>query len=208
MSLNVICLHGFTQNSSILQKKLMKLVKSIKGLSFYFLDGCAELPKTDENESRAYWVYDKEKPLDVDWSNHYKENTTIHYLDDSFKAFLELAKKLGRVDGIIGFSQGGCFADYICKMHAKGMVPFDLRFAVFIASEHFNRPGCDFDNVKPIIQTLHMYGKNDTVIPEHMSELLTKSYPNKDIFIHNGAHIIPSTSAAKTAFKNLIIKII
>ncbi|XWV25608.1 putative ovarian cancer-associated 2 protein [Tupanvirus deep ocean] len=208
MSLNIICLHGFTQNSFILQKKLMKLVKSIKGLNFYFLDGCAELPKTDENDSRAYWVYDKEKPLDVDWSNHYKEDTKIYYLDESFEAFLGLAKKLGRIDGIIGFSQGGCFTDYICKMHAKGMVPFDLKFAVFIAAEHFNRPGCELNDIKPNIQTLHIYGTNDTVIPQHMSELLTNSYPNKDVFIHNGAHIIPSTSAAKAAFKSFISRMI
>ena len=54
MALNIVCFHGFTQNSTIFQKKLMNLLKSIKGINLHFMDGFVKLPNTSNGESRAY----------------------------------------------------------------------------------------------------------------------------------------------------------
>lgn len=204
MALNIICLHGFTQNTEIFKKKLSKLTKSAKGFNLYFLDGSIILPNPDAINSRAYWVYDNENPMDAIWTDHYKSEIKIYGLDESLDALINLGKQIGKVDGIIGFSQGGCFTDYICKMYSIGKIPFDIRFAIFISAEYFNRSDYEFENIQPSIQTLHMYGKADTIIPNSMSEKLANYYPNKEVFIHEGTHIVPSTSAAKNAFRKLI----
>lgn len=228
MALNIICLHGFTQNNDVFEKKLSKLTKSIKGINLYFLEGSVDLMPVNNtpvlskeedigaistgcNRQKAYWIYNKENPINADWTDHYKPGTKIFHLEDSLEEFIKLGKKIGGIDGIIGFSQGGCFTDYICKMHAQGKIPFDtkfdIKFAVFIAAEEFSRPDCDFADVKPKISTLHMFGAVDTIIPLKMSSQLAKSYPISQTFIHTGAHVVPSNSAAKIAFKNLLASI-
>ena len=205
MALNIVCLHGFTQNIDILKKKLSNLTKSIKNINLFYLDGAAILSEADN--SRAYWYYDKETPINAVWSDHYKTDTKLFYLEESLNDFIKLGQQIGHIDGIIGFSQGGCFADYICKMCAAGRLPFSVRFAVFIAAEYFNRPGYEFDGVEPAIQTLHIYGLGDTVILPELSEALTKYYPNKEVLVHSGAHVIPSNAAAKAALRQLIAKV-
>ena len=216
MVLNIICLHGFTQNSQIFKKKLSKLVKSTKNINLVFMDGPVILPNSDSTESersmrstcdlatrsdsRAYWTYNLEDLLNIELIDT-KPETKLYHLENSLEAFLELANHLRKVDGIIGFSQGGCFADYICKLHANGKIPFDLKFAIFVASKSFD--SSDFAN-KPTIKTLHMYGESDTIIPNDLSKLLCESYDNKIVYVHKGAHIVPSTSSAKIAFKNFV----
>lgn len=207
MVLNIICLHGFTQNADIMKKKLSKLTKSIKGINLYFLNGPIKLPGEPDTDPRAYWIYDVENPLDMDWADYEKLDTKFHHLEDSLNEFIELGKQIGTVDGIIGFSQGGIFTDYICKLHAIGKIPFDIKFAVFVATREFNKSiNNNGPDVRPAFQTLHMYGLTDTIIPFTASKQLAESYPNKDIYLHSGAHIIPSTSAAKNAFKKLLSK--
>jgi len=88
----------------------------------------------------------------------------------------------------------------------QGGIPFDIRFAIFIACKQFNHAGYDLDDTHPSMDTLHMYGLADTVIPPDISKILSESYPNKTVFVHDGAHIIPSTSAAKIALKELLKK--
>lgn len=197
MDLNIICLHGFTQNAASFKKKLARLIKTDRKINLYYLDGPMQLT---EEGARAYWIYDKTNPLNVDYD--YYDSETIKYgLDDSLKAFLDLGNQIHRVDGIIGFSQGACFADYICKLHAKNQIPFDLRFAVFISGRSFDKP----DGLKkPTLKTLHMYGESDIVVPKEQAIQLSNCYENKIIFSHSGAHLIPSNSNAKNIFKDFI----
>ena len=201
--LDIICLHGFSQNSQILKKKLSNLIKSNQNIKLHYLDGFVSLP-SETNDAKAYWIYSKENPLDVTWTNHY--DNSIYYLEDSFNSFIELGNKIGKVDGIIGFSQGGFFADYICKMHAIGNVPFDIKFSIFISAGNFTRPGYEFD-IQPSIETLHIIGEKDSIIPLELSKELSECYLNKEVFIHKGSHVIPSNSAAKNVVRNLLSKV-
>jgi len=208
MVFNIVCFHGFTQNSDILKKKLKNLVKSNKDIILHFMDGTIILSSGQDlvQQQRAYWIYDKENPLNVIWENDHKPETKLYFLEDSLKAFIDLGNSIGNVDGLIGFSQGGCFADYICKLHSKGEIKFDIKFAIFISGKHFEKPEYGLDTIKPTLETLHIHGSDDTIITPKMSELLEESYTNKEIFVHKGAHVIPSSSAAKTTFKNFITK--
>jgi len=64
MPLNIVCLHGFTQNATILKKKLSKLIKSTKEINLYFLEGSFMLDHVEQK--RAYWIYNQDNPLDAD----------------------------------------------------------------------------------------------------------------------------------------------
>lgn len=204
--LNIICFHGFTQNASTFEKKLSKLLKAVKNdIKQHYLEGIVNLPTTEQTASKAYWVYSIEDPLNVSWLDHYKENTNIYFLKESLDAFLELVNKIGRVDGIIGFSQGGCFADYICKLQELKQISCDIKFVIFISAKYFDRSGYLEDKIiNPTIKSLHIYGKSDQIIPPKLSQKLSEYYPNKTVFVHDGAHIIPSNSAAKTTLKEFI----
>ncbi len=263
MPLNIVCLHGFTQNSEIIKKKLSRLIKANDKINLYYLDGSVVLGLVDKPETqgktnmgsvvlglvdkpetqgkanmdsvvlglvnkakihketrtdtieppsepgslmRAYWIVSLENPLVINWMDHYLRETVLYHLDDSFESFITFGKKIGGVDGIIGFSQGGCFVDYICKLHAINRVPFDIKFAIFISAKTFNRIGWECNNVVPSIDTLHIYGTNDAIIPPTQSENLSTMYINKEILNHKGSHVVPSTSAAKIAVKNFLAK--
>ena len=197
MNLNIICLHGFTQNSVIFHKKLSKLLKANDKINLHFLDGSVLLP--GEGAPRAYWTYNAENPLDVS-ADPYDANTKMYSIEKSLELFMELAKRLVRVDGIIGFSQGGCFTDYICKLHSQGHMPFDLRFAIFIAARPFEHRTTKIKSVR----TLHMYGTNDIIVPPATSIELAQCYEHNVILIHPGQHIVPSNSDAKTAIKTFL----
>ena len=205
MNLNIICLHGFTQNSTIYKKKLARLIRSNQNINLYFLNGPVKLAEANNpvDEPKAYWIYDLVNPLNVEF-DYYDSETKLYHLEDSLKAFIDLGNQIHRVDGIIGFSQGACFADYICKLYAKNQIPFDLKFAVFISGRSFDKPD---PSIKPKIKTLHMYGEVDTIVTNELSIQLADCYDDKVIFSHNGAHIIPSNSSAKTVLKNFISSI-
>lgn len=208
MTINIVCLHGFTQNSEIIKKKLSGLIKSNDKISLHFLEGSVKLPSDQNSIMRAYWTYSIEDPLSANWIDHYNSESVLYNLDESLKSFIELGNKIGGIDGVIGFSQGGCFADYICKLHASNQISFKIKFAIFISAETFNRPGYDFDSIIPTIDTLHIYGMADSIIPPNMSEVLSAMYVNREVLVHKGAHVIPSNSVAKTAVKKLLAKFI
>lgn len=215
MPKNIVCFHGFAQNSDTMKKRLSKLFRVKKNYNLVYMDGAVKLP--GEN-SFAYWVHSREDPLNIDWNDHSKDGTILYGIDDSLKKFIELGNSLGQIDGIIGFSQGGCFADYICKLHANGhvpllsegekvdLLPFNINFAIFISSRNFDR--CGYNLAKPTIRSLHIYGDGDTIIPPNLSKDLSETYPanEKQIIIHRGAHIIPSTSETKAAIKKFLDK--
>ena len=200
--LNIICLHGFTQNSTILEKKLTNLIDKAKNsIKLYYLNGPNILSDDDQ---RAYWYYDASNPLNAIWSDHANLDNKLHGLEKSLTEFIKLAKSIGRVDGLIGFSQGGCFADYICKLHAINKLEIDIKFAIFISAANFNRDDYPDLKVNPKINTLHIYGVGDTIITPDQSIDLMNCYTNKTIHSHNGKHVVPSNAAAKNVFMNFI----
>ena len=199
MPLNIVCFHGFTQNSQILTKKLKNLLKTNDDINLIFMDG----PLIVQENARAYWIYDIENPLNVIWKNEYHADTHIHGLEESMKAFIALGTEVGKIDGLLGFSQGGCFVDYICRIHHKKELPFDIKFAIFISAKYFCYD-LELEPIYPLIDVLHMYGTNDTIIPADFSAKLSQYYQNKKTYVHEGKHVIPSSSSAKKALKEFL----
>lgn len=117
--INIVCLHGFTQNSLILEKKLKKLFKPLKNVKCYYLQGPVLLHETGAELARdtpqelnteqsdhpsAYWVYDLCKPLEVDWSHHHKDGNVTYFLEDSLKASNNLEEIRDVIEKVNGFN--------------------------------------------------------------------------------------------------------
>jgi len=92
---------------------------------------------------------------------------------------IEFIKSLGKIDGIIGFSQGGCFA-YILANIIKP------KFIISICGVNSVN-----DNYKKFCQipSLHIIGENDEY--RERSELLTKDFLNPQVIYHSGKHTFP-----------------
>jgi predicted esterase len=188
MSLNVVCFHGFNQNPTILKEKLEKLTRSIKNVNWYYPEGGVGLP----DNRYAYWIYNKDDPLTVDWNDLYSKEKVVYGIEDSLENLKDLEKTIGRIDGLVGFSQGGCMVDYLCSN--KVLEP---KFAIFISAFSYA------NNVNNI-PSLHFYGINDTVISPKRSALLADYYPNHLKYIHDKTHIIPSNSEAKKILREFM----
>lgn len=200
MSLNIVCLHGFTQNSEKMKNNLENLVKDIPNLTLTYQDGSVKLPNhAGKVNPRAYWITDPDNPTKIIWDKLADLNIKFFHLNDSLDELIELSNKLERIDGIIGFSQGGCFADYVCKLITLNRSPLKIKFCIFISAMKFDRPDylSSCDEIYPELKTLHIIGKNDILIKPEVSVRLAESYPNKIIYHHDGAHNIPCSDEAK-----------
>lgn len=209
---NVVCFHGFTQTPEILKKKLEPLVSKVKNrLNLHFFPGPVLLQKLPEQ--RSYWYYDKANPLNAVWKDH-NASSTIYHTRESVYEFIKFVKELPPIDGIIGFSQGGAFCDYICKLCELEAISLpDLQFAVFLSTfrfdreDHYNGELCIERNMKLTIRTFHSYANNDSVISSEESCQLKESYINAMEFQHQGRHAIPSNATAKNAFRDFILSL-
>lgn len=195
MALDVVCFHGFTQNPDVLRKKLQPLLSKTKGmLNLHFFPGPVLLQQ--HPEQRAYWYYDQENPSNAVWKDHATAKETYH-LEESVLEFKTFSKLLPKIDGFLGFSQGGCFVDYLCKTN---LIP-TVKFAVFISSAPFER---GIPNAHTNIKTFHIYSPNDSVISDVDSKRLKESYLNSEEYIHDKNHVVPSNAEAKNLFREFI----
>jgi len=166
--------YGFTQNSEKMKNKLKNFIKDIPDFNLIYLDGSVKLPDHDGKiNPREYWITNPQNPTKIIWSQLSDPDIKFYHLEDSLKEFIELVNKLGRIDGIIGFSQGGCFADYICKLDALNKLPFHIKFCIFISTMKFDRPDylASYEDIKPQLKTLHIISKKR---PSYISRRFNK----------------------------------
>lgn len=206
--INIICLHGFTSNGDQIKKCIKKSLNINRDVELYGVDGFVELPSDQHSkynclskDQRAYWIYDKNSPLSVPtWGvdSLIKEK---FYFDESLNKLINIANKIERIDGIIGFSQGGMFLEKLCQMQINKTLNFDFKFAVFIST-------CSFDdeNLKINIPSLHIYGENDSVVNPNRSIELINKFNDAIIYKHNGHHILPTNKTLKNILSEFIIK--
>jgi len=92
---------------------------------------------------------------------------------------IKYIKSFGPVDGIIGFSQGGCFAQILSTI-------IKPRFIISICGINCtNKNYISFSK----IPSLHIIGTDDKI--RERSELLTKQFENPKIIYHSGKHTFP-----------------
>ncbi|KAK8861602.1 hypothetical protein IAR55_002425 [Kwoniella newhampshirensis] len=227
MPVRVLALCGFTQNSHIFFKQLGAVRKTCKDVEFVFLEPPivvekADLPwasqnfdqfgstattdaeaQTPETTPRAWW-------LTVNDHKTYKRfDETVAYLHD----FLS---KNEPFDGIMGFSQGAGMAALLSALLEKPNLhpnfPSEpalpkFKFAIFVGGFLPTPESHDFSSWFPLpatLPTLHVSGKNDTLITPERTQTLVDKCENARLEFHDGGHYTPSKASWRHFFNAYI----
>lgn len=127
-------------------------------------------------------------------------------LDESVTVVREAVKASGPFDGILGFSQGAAFVAMLCSLQEKKQEPdFSFRFAILVAGF---RSACTehevFYDATLQMPSLHVFGLEDRVIPDHMSRELLPSFQGPTVLTHPGGHFIPAQAAHRPTYQNFL----
>ena len=167
--MRILGLHGYQTSSKIFviqSNYLRKILDKHHDIEWIIPDA----PNISEEEISPLVTKYFEPP-------YYQWYTKKNY--HGIKKSIKYIKSLGKIDGIIGFSQGGCFG-YILSSILKP------KFIISICGVNsINDDYKKFCN----ISSLHIIGEND----EHRkrSEELTKDFLNPKIIYHSGKHTFP-----------------
>ncbi|CAL1573081.1 unnamed protein product [Knipowitschia caucasica] len=223
--LRVLCIHGYRQNSGSFREKtgaLRKLLK--KHVELVFMDAplcvkppeapgtpqtCEGTPGTPQSsevspdqDPRGWWFSDVAARS---FSAQQRCEVSLG-LDQSVAAVRDAVKTLGPFDGVLGFSQGAAFVAMLCALQEQNLEPeFGFRFAVLVAGF---RSACSeherfYERVLEI-PTLHVFGLDDRVIPDHMSKDLLPVFKEPLTLTHPGGHFIPAAAAHRQTYQDFL----
>lgn len=217
--LRVLCIHGYRQNGGSFREKtgaLRKLLK--KSVELVFVDApfsvhspdvCSPSPDCEtspspavEADARGWWFSDIEARS---FSAQQQCEVSLG-LDQSVAAVRDAIRTQGPFDGLLGFSQGAAFVAMLCALQEQNLEPdFNFRFAILVAGfrsaclEHDRFYGATLQ-----IPSLHVFGQEDKVIPEHMSKDLLPVFSNPQILTHPGGHFVPAASVHRQTYQDFL----
>lgn len=125
--LKILCLHGYRQNADTFKSKLggfRKIVSKFADLTF--LSAPHTAPPIDENHTdydpntQKSWWFNKDE-LDEDkrsFKGTNKNGPAVGF-EESLR-LVEQTWKDGEYHGLLGFSQGACFAGLLCSLSERG----------------------------------------------------------------------------------------
>ncbi|XP_075887890.1 esterase OVCA2 isoform X2 [Nelusetta ayraudi] len=218
--LRILCVHGYRQNGNSFREKtgaLRKLLKkhvelvylsaplSVRQASNTEAPGSGNVAGSEpagEDDPRGWWFSDTEARSFS--AQQWCEKSLG--LDESVTVVREAVKAAGPFDGILGFSQGAAFVAMLCSLQEKQLEPdFSFRFAVLVAGF---RSACKEHEVfydAPLqIPSLHVFGLEDRVIPDHMSRELLPSFLEPAVLTHPGGHFIPAQAAHRQTYQDFL----
>ncbi|XP_033834282.1 esterase OVCA2 [Periophthalmus magnuspinnatus] len=217
--LRILCIHGYRQNSGSFREKtgaLRKLLK--KSVELVFMDAPLSVQPPDtgtvspdkesssgtpvEADPRGWWFSDVAARS---FSAQQKCEVSLG-LDQSVTTVRDAVKNLGPFDGILGFSQGAAFVAMLCSLQEQNLEPdFHFRFAILVAGF---RSACTeherFYEIPLQIPSLHVFGQEDRVIPDHMSKDLLPVFKDPQILTHPGGHFVPAASSHRQTYQDFI----
>ena len=117
----VLCLHGYRQNADAFKSKIGSFRKFVsKYAEFEFVEAphvAAALPDSEKDLKQKSWWFNKD---DGTFKGTNKSGPAVGF-DESLKIVEQVWKEKGPFQGLLGFSQGACFAGLICGLaHRKG----------------------------------------------------------------------------------------
>ncbi|XP_060764633.1 esterase OVCA2 isoform X4 [Neoarius graeffei] len=145
-----------------------------------------ENPASVGGDQRGWWFSDAQAHS----FDARQESESSFGLEQSLEVVQMAVKDLGPFDGILGFSQGAALVAMLCSLQEKKLDPtYNFRFAILVAGF---RSACDqhqyfYKGVKIMVPSLHVYGQDDKVIPEQMSQDLLRLFQGAHILAHQGA---------------------
>ncbi|KAA0704131.1 Esterase OVCA2 [Triplophysa tibetana] len=218
--LRILCIHGYRQNGNSFREKtgaLRKLLK--KQVELVYISAPHKVPGIQnetnqepekacggDEDQRGWWFSNIQAPS----FNAQEECEGSLGLEDSVDTVRTAVKELGPFDGILGFSQGAALVAILCALQEQKQEPvFNFRFAILVAGF---RSACSqhqrfYEGPAIAIPSLHVYGQDDRVIPEKMSQDLLPAFDGVQILIHPGGHFIPAASLHRQTYQDFLKKI-
>ncbi|KAJ7621199.1 serine hydrolase-domain-containing protein [Roridomyces roridus] len=200
----VLCLHGHFHSADYFKSKLDAIRDACReSIEFVFVDAPhvlspVDLPGAASNDSLTVWS-DINTNTSRAWWRYLYDVRDVSAVVESFHYIKNVLETQGPFEGILGFSQGACFAAMILAyMEHPHVMPHllpDLKhppfeFAVFISG--FVAPTTAFP-LPPMIHTpsLHVMGFNDIMVSPEMSLELAEHFDKPQIEMHEGGHFVP-----------------
>ncbi|GLV31798.1 uncharacterized protein CBL_07558 [Carabus blaptoides fortunei] len=123
--------------------------------------------------------------------------------EDSVRLVEETFEEHGPFDGILGFSQGACFVSLLCDLQQRGILKCKFNFAIMASGfKSGSLPHLKYYEESINIPTMHIYGKNDQIIPTEMSEALASCYEEEALIVtHDGGHYLPASGVQKHLYQ-------
>ena len=208
--LRVLCLHGYTQNGSVLKRKLLGLEKHVQercpGAVFTYPTGPHEAKEEwvealDEAEaalagpaaqSRAWW---SKSPRQESGG----EETYAGWAQ-SVELLAEIRQRSGPFDAVLGFSQGAAVAALLAV--AWG-VPRCITAGGYVARGH--PLAAELERGEHSTRTLHAAGAKDTLVTETASQELASLFQDSQLFRHDGGHGVPGSAEFRDAVVELLL---
>ncbi|TTK47644.1 Esterase OVCA2 [Bagarius yarrelli] len=156
----------------------------------------------DDNQ-RGWWFSDAQAHS----FDARQECKSSYGLDQSLEAVQKAVKDLGPFDGILGFSQGAALVAMLCSLQEQKLdTTLNFRFAILVAGF---RSACAehqylYEGVNITLPSLHVFGQNDKVISQQMSQDLLPIFLGADILIHRDGHFVPAASAHKHIYQEFL----
>uniref|UniRef100_A0A8D0BKU2 Esterase OVCA2 n=1 Tax=Salvator merianae TaxID=96440 RepID=A0A8D0BKU2_SALMN len=210
--LRLLCLHGYRQNADSFRARTGALRKTLRGR--------AELLNVDaphavvaragpgeatsdpaEAGAKAWWF---SNPAEGTF-NALEEAVSCRGLEESLQRIAKAFADLGRIDGLLGFSQGAALVALICALKERGDTRFPFDFAVIVAgfkSQALSHRGYYQEPIT--VPSLHVLGETDRVIPAEMSKELASHFTEPVILTHPGGHFVPASAPQKKAYLDFL----
>ncbi|KAJ4421049.1 Family of serine hydrolases 3 [Gnomoniopsis sp. IMI 355080] len=223
--IRILMLHGYTQSGPLFRSKTRALEKLLaKALTPFHLTPTLIYPTAPNRLSAAdipgypsasspSGAADEETPETTDaWAWFRKDEASGSYrlLDEGMARLAQCIRDDagGRVDGVLGFSQGGFVASLLAAVLDSGRtVPEESRWATALREANGGRalkfavvysgffaPQADLAwlyEPKISTPTLHFIGSLDTVVEEGRSRGLVARCEEPVVAVHPGGHYVP-----------------
>lgn len=223
--LKILMLHGYTQNGPLFRAKTRvlekRLQKAFPSVSLTYPTGqiqlkASDVPGFDGNPTESTEAYG--------WWRRRDDSNPPDYvgIEDAFDEVAKVLKAEGPFDGVIGFSQGACFAAVVASLLegesrrkafqegqslSKHAIPYPksfqdlehppLKFGIVYSG--FIPPGERYEAIyNPPIQTplCHFIGSLDSVVEEARTQKLVDAAGGNDktqVVVHPGGHFVPTS---------------
>ncbi|KAK4880896.1 hypothetical protein RN001_004215 [Aquatica leii] len=213
--LKILAIHGYRQNGEVFKQKTGSFRKIVnKWAHFIFITAPHQVvtvpsrDKLDETEinekSDEYgWFFNRE---DHTFRGIRKGGPAIGF-DTSIQLVEEAFEKFGPFDGILGFSQGGCFVGLLCDLQQRGLTTCKFNFAVLVSGfKSGSLPHLKYYNEPIDLPVLNVYGSSDDIIPKEMSEALGEAFKDPVTLVHPGKHYLPASAAQKQVYQEFFLE--
>ncbi|CAO3628918.1 unnamed protein product [Cunninghamella blakesleeana] len=220
--LRILCLHGLAQNKinfgrkvKVFGQKVDSFVDFVNITAPHYVvtpeystiiqrEASNNIVRTDETKPYCWWYPLRFKKILPDG--------TSEGFAESLSYIKQILIEEGPFDGVLGFSQGSCFAAILTQLLSNRIIlphyiepdfphpPF--KFSIFVSGFIPHQQQAAFQSlfnpsIKNEIPTLHIIGELDTVVSPEDSMNLTTCFVHPAIFKHPGGHFVPSSDTAQ-----------